>query len=159
MSIEDILKTGVKANFDGLTKRPAVSGPVGQPPKPAVITPCATCWTLEIPGWMPCPLNTLIGCHWGTASKRKAKDVSVISDALTLYGVPEARVKRSVRLLVVLPKGKRATDPDSLFKSLCDALVRCKALVNDSSRWVEIEQPRFARGEELTTFLTLEDMA
>jgi hypothetical protein len=156
VSIKDILKTGVKANFENLHGDRYVAS---AKPQVEPIAPRASCWTLEIPGWMPTPLNKLLHCHWGTASKLKDNDLRVISDALTVYGVPEARAKRSVRLLVVLPKGKRAVDPDALHKSLNDALVRCKALVNDSSRWVQIEQPRFARGEELTTFLTLEDVA
>ena len=115
-------------------------------------------WTLEIPGWQPTPLNRLIGYHWATRSKRKVHDAEIVGRAVKVYGIPPATTKRRVSLLVVLPKGKRATDPDSLWKSLLDSLVHAGALKNDSPAWVELAPVRWARGEALETFITLEDM-
>lgn len=114
-------------------------------------------YTLEIPGWMPTPLNKLMG-HWGTRSKNKAKDRSQISMALKVYNVSKATGKRKVSIIVILPKGKRACDPDALHKSLLDGLVQGGGLVNDSKDWVAFTQPLFARGEYLCTYITLQDI-
>jgi Holliday junction resolvase RusA-like endonuclease len=114
--------------------------------------------TLMIPGWMPVPLNKMLGHHWGTATKHKRADRLVVKAAVLAYHVPRAEVRRRVTVLVVLPKGKRAPDPDALYKSLLDAMVEAGALVNDSYRWVVADPVEFARGDKLTTFVTLEDV-
>lgn len=115
-------------------------------------------YTLAIPGWSPTPLNRLIGCHWGTAAKRKAHDRDILGTAVVSYCVLPAFRRRRVSLMVVLPKGKRATDPDSLWKSTLDALVHHGAIKNDNKEWVELGKVEFARGPELMTILTLEDV-
>lgn len=112
---------------------------------------------LYIPGWQPTPLNRLLGGHWGRAAQRKAHDRDVLGRAVLAHGVPRAETRRLVEVRVILPKGQRACDPDALWKSLCDGLVQAGALVNDSSRWVRLGEVRYARGEELETFILLED--
>ena len=114
-------------------------------------------WTMEIPGWHPAPLNKLMR-HWAVAKRLKAHDAKIIGTALVAYQVPETKYPRKVRMLVVLPPGKRAPDPDSLWKSTLDVLVNAGALFNDSQHYVRIDEPRFARGRELVTYLTLEDV-
>ena len=114
-------------------------------------------WTLEVPGWVPCELNKLLG-HWGNAASRKKHDREIIARAVLAYAVPPATCKRIVSLLIVLPKGQRAYDPDAPWKSLLDALVSAGALKNDSRAWVQAQPVRFARGEGLTTFITLQDV-
>lgn len=113
--------------------------------------------TLMVPGWMPVPLNQLLGSKH-KRSRLKGQDRDVLGRAFLLYGKPLAGLKRRVSLHVVLPKGRRAPDPDALWKSCLDALVYCGALVNDSSRWCTPERPTFSRGEALCSFITLEDV-
>jgi hypothetical protein len=115
-------------------------------------------WTLEIPGWMPTRLNQMTGRHWAKGHRLKKHDKEIVAIAVAMGGVPAARCRRRVSLLIVLPKGQRAPDPDAFDKSLRDALVACGALKNDSAKWVQGDDPRFARGRELVSFVTLEDV-
>lgn len=117
----------------------------------------AVTWTLAIPGWHPAPINQLLKGRW-TASKLKDRDRQMIGTAVLAGGIPRATGQRRVRLLVVWPAGQRSVDKDALYKSLLDALVHSGALKNDSAAWCEPERPRYARGEELITFITLEDL-
>ena len=88
----------------------------------------------------------------------KKADRESVAFAVALCGVPAATCRRKVSMLIVLPKGERTPDPDAFDKSLRDALVACGALKNDSAKWVAGEDPRFARGESLVTFVTLENV-
>lgn len=115
-------------------------------------------WTLEIREWMPVTLNQMAGHHWRTGHRLKKEDKEVIAAAVAMGGVPAATCRRKVSLLIVLPKGQRTPDPDAFDKSLRDALVACEALKNDSAKWVAGEDPRFARGKSLVTFITLENV-
>ena len=114
-------------------------------------------WTMEIPGWMPTTLNEMKG-HWAKGHRLKQNDKEVVWLAVRQGGVPAATTRRKVSMLIVLSKGQRTPDPDAFDKSLRDALVACGALKNDSAKWVVGEDPRFARGKSLVTFLTLEDV-
>lgn len=114
--------------------------------------------TMEIPGWQPTPLNKLIGGHWGTAARRKKHDREIIGRACMIYDVPQAHGKRRVGIHVVLPPKQRAVDPDSLFKSLLDALVASGALVDDNRQNVAFTQPTFSRGDALCSYVTVEDV-
>jgi len=105
---------------------------------------------------MPTPLNKLLGGHWARGHRAKKQDAARLSHEVAIQGIPAAREKRAVSLLIVLPKGRRAPDPDAFWKSTLDALVQAGALVNDSSRWIELGPVEFARGERLATYLTLE---
>lgn len=112
---------------------------------------------MRILDWMPTPLNRLLG-HWAVANRKKTGDyLRVLEEALRQH-IPSAVGKRRVSVLVVLPKGQRATDPDSLSKSLLDALTRAKLLRNDSHLWCDPEPARFARGDRLCTYVTLENI-
>lgn len=122
------------------------------------MTPTPCIWTLFLPGYMPTTVNQFLGCHWGTRSKLKARDTEIIGRAVQLYGVPPATCRRRVSMLVVLPKARRATDPDSLWKGVLDSLVACGALRNDSPAWCMLDPVQWARGEALSTFITLEDV-
>jgi hypothetical protein len=113
-------------------------------------------WTMRIFDWIPTPLNELMGRHWGVAARLKADDAAEIRIAMVNQHIPVAQTKLRLSVLIVLPKGKRAVDPDSIQKSLCDALVQAGALKNDSHLWVEHQPVQFARGQRLTTYVTLE---
>lgn len=113
-------------------------------------------WTMRILDWMPTPLNRLLGQHWAAAGRCKRDDAAEIQIAMTQQHVPVARTKLRLSVLIVLPPRKRAPDPDSIQKSLCDGLVHASALRNDSHLWVEHGPVQFARGQRLTTYVTLE---
>lgn len=152
------LITGVTARID-LDQRPPLKvqslPKQGTPPLP---TRQPRMWTIAVPGWMPTPLNQLMG-HFGKRHARKSKDKQTLGVPLLLYGIPEAAGKRRVSLLVVLPKGNRAVDPDALWKSLLDALQHHGVLATDSRHGVELGPVQFARGEELCTYVTIEEVA
>ncbi len=159
MGIDEILITGRWANLKGYDlpmPKPRARVDSEQVSKGMSIEPRR--WTLEIPGWMPARLNQMTGRHWAKGHRLKKHDKEIIALAVALGGVPAARCRRRVSLLIVLPKGKRSPDPDAFDKSLRDALVACGALKNDSAAWVEGDDPRFARGKSLVTFLTLENV-
>lgn len=117
----------------------------------------ATTWTLNIPGWRPQPLNKIMG-HWGKAHKLKSQDRTTIACANMGYSIPPAIGKRRVDLLIVYPKGMRSTDPDSHWKSVCDALVYCHCLRDDTKNYVELGSVEYAKGESLRTVITLTDL-
>lgn len=116
-------------------------------------------WTLYLPGWIPAPLNQLLGNHH-KAARLKAHDREIIGRACVAYGVKAAiggcAGRRRVSMLVVWPPGKRAVDPDALFKSTLDALVHAGALWDDSANYVKFDQPLYARGEQAATYITIE---
>ena len=127
-------------------KRPAGPPPPGR-------------WVVTILNFHPCPLNKLIGCHWAVAHARKMADQRRIAEEMALAGVPEAvRVRRRVSLRVVLGPRQRAFDPDAPWKSLLDALVACRRLVNDSRQWMELGTIEFERGKARATVLVIEDV-
>ena len=61
-----------------------------------------------------------------------------------------------MNVLVTAPG--RLPDPDNLLKSLLDALVHAKLLVDDSAAWVELGEVRVERGGHRKTVVTLEDL-
>jgi hypothetical protein len=73
-------------------------------------------------------------------------------------GLVPAKGKRRVNICVTLPKGKRAPDPDALYKSVGDSLVKAGLLKGDSYRWVQWGTVEFLRGSELSTSIYLEDL-
>jgi Holliday junction resolvase RusA-like endonuclease len=121
-------------------------------------------WTLYIPGWIPTPLNKLMG-HWGARGRRKAHDLEMLSTAVKVHdGIPQQQEGGGVRqvdILVLLPKGKRAFDPDALFKSTMDGLVHTGVLYNDSHRYVRVGRTIFAKWQEPepATYITIQELA
>ena len=113
---------------------------------------------IRIPGWMPTPLNRLMNVHWSTRRRMKTSDSALIKISVAHWRVPIATGKRRVSLRITLPPRKRSVDPDSLWKSLLDALVHCGALVNDSAKWCELGMVEFVRGDALETVITLDDV-
>lgn len=115
-----------------------------------------TTYRVEIPGWRPASLNRLLKGHWGKAARRKARDRKVVAMALLAHGVRPATTPRRVGLVLRETHGAWP-DPDNVWKSLLDALVRNGALVDDSAKWCELTQPVFERGAR-STVIVLEDL-
>ena len=114
---------------------------------------------LTVDGWHPYRLNQLIGVHWGTRSKRKRIDRAAVALAARIASVPPATGKRCVSLLLTMAPRQRRPDPDALWKSLLDALVRCGLLVDDGAAWCELGPVTFDRGPRRRTVVVLEDLA
>jgi len=159
MSIRDYpgFVSGVTSNLPGDLVRRPVTDPVTKERQPVTI-PCVASsrQTIRINDWMPTPLNRFTNQHWSKRKKAKDHDSETVALNCHEHGITPATRKLRVIVTVVLPKGKRACDPDAIQKSLGDALVKCGALKNDSHKWVEWAPVEFVRGERLTTFLTLE---
>jgi hypothetical protein len=117
------------------------------------------CYRITIPGWHPAPLNRLMKCHFGTAARRKRLDRGMISAARSLADVPDATGPRRVRLAITLGKGQRACDSDAYWKSLLDALVHCRLLIDDNRQNCILEPVEFVRGKDPETTIELEDIA
>lgn len=120
------------------------------PPAPGVS------WTMVLHNWMPTPLNRLLGTHWAKRGRMKAADAETVALEAARQNVPAATGKLRLSVLIVLPKGRRQVDPDAIQKSLADALVKCGALKNDSYAWVEHSPLKYAKGDRLCTYVTLE---
>jgi Holliday junction resolvase RusA-like endonuclease len=115
-------------------------------------------YEIVVPNWSPTPLNKLLGCHWGTRSRLKRADADLVAVYAMRAGVPRATGRRRVTLRLTLGPRQRAPDPDSLWKSLLDALVRAGLLVDDDRFGVELGEVTFERGPEPATVIVLEDL-
>ncbi|HEX3747621.1 MAG TPA: hypothetical protein VHW09_26985 [Bryobacteraceae bacterium] len=115
-------------------------------------------YVIEIPDWLPTPLNKLMG-NWRQSAKLKKQDREMIWAYSRLAKVPYERIKRSVELIITLEPAQRAVDPDSYQKSVGDALVNSYALWNDSHLWVEWLPIKFERGARRNTRILLRDIA
>lgn len=112
-------------------------------------------YVVTIPGWVPTSVNTLLETHPKRRGRYKRADALVVDAYCGSQDVPEARGKRRVRLAMRDPSGRG--DPDNFLKSGLDALVTCKRLVDDSSRYCEIDKPTLEAGPRQTV-ITLEDL-
>lgn len=113
---------------------------------------------LEIPHWHPTRLNDLVNCHWSKRAKLKKSDREWVGAYALLKRIPPAKGKRRISLVLTLDPGQRAGDPDAFWKSLLDALVHCKLLVDDNRQGVELGTVKFKRGQAQETEITLEDL-
>ena len=103
-------------------------------------------------------LNTLFGLHWAKRNRVKHDDMEWIAIECCNQGVTRAATKKRVSIVVTCgPKG-RMPDPDAFLKVILDGLVRCGALVDDSSKWCEIGDLFVVRGTVRSTTITLEDV-
>lgn len=108
--------------------------------------------------WHPTPLNRLIGCHYGTRSRRKRFDRDLVAATALAAQIPKAEGRRRVGLRIVLGPRQRAADPDAYHKSLLDALAKCGLLLDDNRQHVELGPVRFDRDRRPRTEVTLEDL-
>lgn len=88
----------------------------------------------------------------------RRRDNALVAEAAALSGIPQATGPRRVSLLVVLARGQRAGDRDGWFKSLLDALVHSRLLVDDGARHCELGPVTFARGDRAGMYVTLEEL-
>jgi len=118
-----------------------------------------TCHTIRIPRWKPVLTNTLMGNHWAKAAKLKKADMQMVSAYCLQAGIPRAKGKRRVELVVEIAGRGRTPDPDSMWKSLLDALKQAGMLVDDSGKWCEIVPPQIIRkAKETATTIQLTEL-
>jgi hypothetical protein len=114
-------------------------------------------YRIEIPGWVPTPLNQLMG-HWRGRWGRKKQDKAMVLVHAWKAGIPLATGRRRVSLAITLPPGQRRWDPDCFWKSCNDALVAARLLVDDSPKWCELGTVSYERTGTLSTVIILEDL-
>ena len=112
---------------------------------------------IRIPHWHPTPLNRLLKTHWAVANRYKSMDRDIIQSYANVYGMKPATGHRTVRLTIHMRPKQRAADPDAYWKSLLDALVHAKLLVDDSRTHCTLGGVEFLRGAEVATTIELED--
>jgi len=93
-------------------------------------------YVIQIPKWRPATLNSLITVHWSTANQLKRSDKGMV--AHYCKDIPKATGKRLLEVNILMGKKQRKCDPDAFHKSLCDALVACGMLVDDSDKYVTL---------------------
>lgn len=117
--------------------------------------------TLEIKGWQPATLNSLLsGRTWHKAARLKKHDRELVTVLARNHRIPQATTRRRVSLVVTMAKGQRRPDEDAYWKSLLDALVAAKLLVDDSPKWCKLGGVVFLRGkdEAIGTQIVLDDL-
>lgn len=112
-----------------------------------------------IPRWHPTPLNKLLTNHWSEGARLKKNDKHMVSMYAREHRTAGPIGKRRVTLSIVLGKGQRKCDPDAYWKSLLDALVHAKQLINDNDAGVELGPVQFRRQrEKWGSLIVLEDL-
>ena len=87
---------------------------------------------LWIPGWLPASTNTLLRKHWARRNAALKADAYTVLLWSRQAGTVPAAGSRRVSLTLRLAPQHRKRDPDNLFKSTLDALVRAKLLLDDA---------------------------
>lgn len=115
---------------------------------------------LTIPQWLPTSDNKLITAHWATANRLKKADASMIWLHMREERIPTALKKRRVEVLIMCKPTGRMPDPTNYAKSLLDALVKCRLIIDDSQRWCEYVTPKIERGTKAIwgTRITITDL-
>lgn len=117
-------------------------------------------YVLTIDRWTPATVNELIDAHWRRASQLKRIDRNMIAGYVALNRIPPATGKRRVELTITRGESDpgRPVDPDNWFKSLLDALVRARMLIDDSAEWCEHRFIGTERGDRKATRIELIDL-
>lgn len=111
-----------------------------------------------IPNWRPTRLNELVNAHYMAAAKKKKADRNMVF--MHTRGLPVATTKRSVEIEIVLGYKWRKADVDAYHKSLCDALVASKMLVDDSDKWCELKPLKYSKDDSNPgTWIRLHEIA
>jgi hypothetical protein len=112
--------------------------------------------TLTLSGH-PAKLNELLG-HRMKAHRLKKRDREWVALEAKNQEVPRATGPRRVSLEIILGHRQRAGDPDCYWKSLLDALVTARMLLNDNRQYCTLGTVTFSRAKVKQTTITLEDL-
>jgi hypothetical protein len=115
-------------------------------------------WSVEIEKWHPTSVNKLLGRHHMSRHKIKQGDMQMIGVYFYNAKVPKATGRRHVAMDIYKSGGGRAPDPDNLFKSVLDALVKLGYLLDDSSKYLTSSWPEIYRAKQKKTVITITDL-
>lgn len=115
-------------------------------------------YVIEIDNWHPTSVNKLIGRNRFTASRLKQADTQMIGVYAYRAKIPKAKMQRHVSMEIHVAGGGRSPDPDNMYKSVLDALVKTGYLVDDGPLWVALSMPDIIRSKVKKTIITLTDM-
>lgn len=135
-------------------------------------------FVIEIPDWHPARTNQLYEKAFGAVTtyrfaggrlvprtfrpprKKKNLDAQIVAHYAKLAEIQPATYKRRVHLHLVFANGSRARmgDVDAYWKSLLDALQKCKAIRNDNDTWCQIMPVTHAREDKAKSVIGLEDL-
>lgn len=112
---------------------------------------------VTIHGFRSASVNQLLAMHWAARGKFKLRQEAVYAQALKAAGVTGAIGRRRVEIIVTLGKGQRRYDDDNPWKIPKDALRACKAIVDDTQKWVDhpekVQYSRVREAEPSTTVI------
>lgn len=116
-------------------------------------------YVLTIDKWHPATINQLMESV-GAKIRLKKIDRHFVMTYCALHRFPPALGKRRVELTIIHGEHDpgRPADPDARWKSLLDALVWAKMLVDDSEEWCEHKFIGNERGEVKSTRVELIDV-
>jgi hypothetical protein len=150
--------------------RPPKSKPVpkGKKPKkprkpfPIILEPAHAhgegIWEVTIENWIPESLSRLMHINHWTAGKIKHDEAMKIATAFRDAGATAAIGKRYLTMTLILSPRMRERDQDNVWKGTKDGLKRCRAVVDDSPKWLDHDKPLYERGPVKATRLRLEDV-
>lgn len=119
-----------------------------------------TRWQIVLDGFTPPSVNRLLTSHWAIGHRLKNAVKDRIACGRMMCGpIPDATGRRRVSVAVTVAGRGGMVDPDNTLKSLLDALVANRLIVDDSARWIEIGSVTVERGVVKRTVVTLEDVA
>ncbi len=94
-----------------------------------------TAW-LTINGWRPCSTNEMARSV-KTKIRLKKRDRDVLCAGARQWGLPRATGKRSMSLVIRVPRGQRRWDTDAFWKSTRDAAKHAGLIVDDGPVWLQ----------------------
>ena len=115
-------------------------------------------YRLKIDRWHPVRLNKLMNCHPCTRSRLRKADDNMVAGYTILNRIPVATGRRRVDLHLTLGPRQQEGDEDNWWKSIKDALVNARMLIDDKKLWCEQGEVTFERGVERGTLITLTDL-
>jgi hypothetical protein len=115
-------------------------------------------YRIAIPDWRPTPDNKLSHTHWAKAKKRKDTDREMVAAYALIADAMPATGKRRVQLEISLVGRQQETDPYAYAKSLLDALVKCRMLIDDKAEFVEWVPAVYSRGTRSEAVIVLTDL-
>jgi Holliday junction resolvase RusA-like endonuclease len=113
-------------------------------------------YVVTIEGFLPERLNVLLRLHWSKRQRALKSDAERVWAAVREASVPPATGCR--RLSVRFESPGTPADPDARTKSLADALVKAKVLLDDSPHLLILGSVESVRGPTRRTVITLEDV-
>ena len=105
-------------------------------------------YRMIIPNWHPTRLNKLLTCHPKTAGRLNKADRNLVCGYALRDRFPVATTRRRVDLHITLGPRQKEGDEGNWWKSLEDALVKAKPLIDDNRHWYERGDVTFERVEK-----------